>query len=203
MKTILSQFLSVLGLTALIAAPSLARADNNWPANECQIYIAKVKASPNSHGSAATRMIIRVPFLGEGKIIQKVGFHGMETRIDRGNSPDCHMDSGNTSTGFRDVGPISGPNAQGEYEFTFPIRSGSVVSSCPGFSYNSVGAFFVQTNQGTYWLNPDMDSNKNFVFDANGYEYLEKTTSFADFTETTRDDLRKYYNPASCPRSGK
>ncbi len=173
------------------------------PASQCQIFIKSVKLSPSSHGSLNVGALVKVNWLGNGEFIEKVGFRFHRLATDLGNDPNrCQGLIYSADSGWSDLDPMPGQWADaytqpGEYYFSFQIQTGSVISWCPGATFSNEGAFFVRTNKNTYWLNPDLDSSKNFVFDPNGAEILRTKGATWQARPTTTDDM-KYYNPASC-----
>ena len=168
----------------------------NIQATQCQIYVKQVWAAPNTHSSASLEALVQVGPFVSGEYIQKVGFYGKLIAKDLGNAPECHATADSRADGksqvFDHVQNSNGLN-MGEFEFGFPITSGSVVSTCPGYDYSNEGTFFVETNKNTYWLNPSLDPKQSFVLDRNGYERLHAY----EHASTLRADLR-YYNPVGC-----
>lgn len=172
----------------------------NRPASRCEIFIRKVGAAPSSHGSASMPVIVKVGWIGGGEFIRKVGFYGYSVNRDLGNLPSCHMSPLPGSGQWKVIDPFPGgygATEYGDYAFSFPIRSGSVVSGCPGYEYTWVGAFFVETDRNTYWVNPQMNPNQHFYFDPNGYRILEAKAGSFFLLPTDRLDMR-YYNPLAC-----
>src|SRR5262245_21071756 len=81
--------------SACAGGPDLAAAEQdsvlhqNLPANQCQIFVNKIKVAPSSHGSGALHLIVKVPFLGGGEFIHQVGYWGHPQATDLGNDPSC------------------------------------------------------------------------------------------------------------------
>jgi hypothetical protein len=170
----------------------------NLSADKCQIYIKRLRASPSSHGSATIPVIVKVPFLGGGEFIRKVGFYGQVVSTDLGNEPSCHMSP--LPGGMRVMEALDSASELkelGEYILYFPVRSGTVVSECKGYTYSWTGSIFVETDRNTYWLNPELDPSKQFYFDLTTFDLLQSKGGFAGWVATDRDDMR-YYNPLGC-----
>jgi hypothetical protein len=188
---------AILGL-ALSFASSAVSAD--LTADNCQIFIKKVYSSPGSHGSASFGVVVKTGWIGNGEHIEAVKFYGYAASTDLGNAPDCHS---SPFYGYEDwtlMNPIPDTyyaNQWGESLFSFPVKSGSVVSMCPGYIYTWVGTFLVQTNKNTYWLNPDLDADKHFHFDANAFRIISHKGGTFNPLYTDREDLA-YYNPGIC-----
>ncbi len=144
-------------------------------------------------------VIVKIGWIGNGEFIQKVGLYGYSVNEDLGNTANCPAPAV-PSYQWREIYPMppaAGGTEFGEYYFSFPIRTGSVTSTCPGYDFVWVGTFFVETNRNTYWLNPDMDAKKFFYFDTNGYNIIAAKGGYANMIWTDREDMR-YYNPLVC-----
>jgi hypothetical protein len=185
----------------LFCLTAIAASATNLPANGCQIYIEKLQAAPSSHNSASIQVVVKVPYLGNDETITQVKFYGYQTVQDLGNQGMCGGKP-TSDTSFRLIDSVPTQYAQtqlGEYQFTFAVNSGSVISECPGYHYSTTGSFMVETNKATYWLNPSMDSNQYFVFDYQAYGILQATGSVYNYIYTNRNDkMSNYYNPRSC-----
>lgn len=193
--------------SALITIFSISAFADNLPANNCQIFIRRLQSLPDSHGAAKLNVYVKVNWLGNDEHIQNVGFYSTSSDIDLGNDPGfCSWKP--RPKGKWDIQYPSPPHYSsstteyGEYKFVFGIRSGSVSSSCKGYHYTSIGSFFVQTDKKTYWLNPDLDSNKFFYFDESGLNniYNKGVNYYNNYSVFTDQEDMKYYNPKSCHR---
>jgi hypothetical protein len=174
----------------------------NLPANKCEIFIRRIQALPSSHGMASLAVYVKVNWLGNDEFIQSVGFYATNSDTDLGNSTSCSWSPRPKGTWYTQnpityAGSGSSATEYGEYRFNFQIYSGSVSGDCGGFSYGTIGSFFVETNKNTYWLNPDLDATKHFYFDANGYDLITKKGGYFNNIFTDRNDM-KYYNPLNC-----
>jgi hypothetical protein len=190
------QFVAAL----LLISASVPALGENRSADNCQIFIKKVGASPSSHGSLTINAVVKVGWIGGDEHIQRVGFYGHVQAIDRGNSPECRMGPTYNDPSWRVYEPLPGhyyATEYGEYGFYLPIYSGSVLSQCPGYHYSWVGAFFVETNKNTYWLNPDLTPSQHYHFDRNAARILQNQLGTANMGRTNREFLR-YYNPLLC-----
>ncbi len=179
-----------------VAAPAFGA---DLPATGCEIFLKKVGVAPSSHGFGAMPVVVKVGWIGNGEQIERVGFYGFSRATDLGNASSCNWSPQYDDRDWKIHEPQAGgyyATEYGEYSFSFPVHSGSVVSICPGFQYTWVGTFFVQTSKNTYWVNPDMDSSKYFYFDDNGWDNLERFT-YMGVVSTARSELR-YYNPREC-----
>ena len=190
---------STVGETSQTSSSSTERL--NVPANSCEIYIDKLMTAPSSHGSASLVAIAKVPWLGNGEMIQQVGFYGCPVAKNLGTPPECHWGPSYDEATPRIYPPVNGSylTSRGEYEFRFPVRSGTVLSQCAGYEYAWIGSIFVETNFKTYWLNHNMDPSQDFYFDSNGYRNIERFGSTYNAVSTRRSELT-YYNPRSCTR---
>jgi hypothetical protein len=184
-------------------ASSGLRDDNshlNVPANHCEVYIEKIRATESSHASGGMSVIVRVPYLGNGEFVQSVGFYGHTAATDLGNAADCHGGPTYNDPVDRIYTAGGADNTQlGEYSFSFQMFSGSVVNSCPGYEYAWKGSFFVQTNYKTYWVNPSMDPNQVFTFDERLWSSIDHDHGIFNDVSTNMDPLRTY-NPLACTR---
>ena len=180
---------------------SFARAEN-YPANKCQVIIKNVGVLPSSHGFSSIVTIVKANWIGNGETVQRIGFLGKVEAQDLGNSPSCHWSSpyGSDWKVYSASNDFHNLN-YGEVKFNFPVRSGSVAGDCPGFYWNWIGTFFVETNKNTYWLNPSMDAAQHFYFDNNGANILMNKGGYSNYLNlglsTSRDDM-KYFNPGAC-----
>ena len=64
-----------------------------------------------------------------------------------------------------------------------------------GAALKASGAFFVETNWNTYWLNPGFDPDQYFVFDRNAHNALITKPYTSKQSGHPADG---YYNPAGC-----
>lgn len=187
-------------IATLLGAVTQPLAAANLPADDCQIFIKRVFAAPNSHGSANVGVVVKVGWIGNGEYVQDVKFYGYSEAKDLGNPPDAYDSSSWVNSNWTATSAVTGgffAREFGEYEFAFPVLSGSLSSSGHGYQFTSVGAFFVQTNKNTYWLNPELNSDEHFYFDLNAYDSLRAKQGTYNPLATDREDLR-YYNPLMC-----
>lgn len=185
--------------TALLSLSmaTFALADNR-PADDCQISIKRIAASIGSHGSSSMNVVVKVGWLGNDEHIQKVRFWGKTSAIDLGNGKDCYM--GKPQANWREIQHANIPHSYGntlgygEYLFQFPIYTGTVIGACPGFKFSTEGAFFVETNKNTYWLNPQLDRNQHYVFDSNAQRIIKEKArnSWFYYYDVSKE---AYYNP--------
>ncbi|MGZ3770430.1 MAG: hypothetical protein ACXVCP_12870 [Bdellovibrio sp.] len=188
-------------LLSMIVLSGVTSSADNLQASNCQMYIRRLQALPSSHGSANMNVFVKVNWLGNGEYIQNVGFYGYNSDTTYSDNPSCNWNDRQQGTWYTQQ-PVSSPGYSysteyGEYLFIFRIRSGSVGGPCPGYSYSTIGTFFVQTNKNTYWLNPDLNSDQKFYFDENGFNLLTYKGGTYNNIYTDRPDM-KYYNPLSC-----
>ena len=184
-------------LLASLSAPAVAA---NYPANHCEISINRLGAAPSSHSSGSIPVVVNGGWIGNGELIERVGFYGHSSATNLGTPPECHWGPSYDDATQRIIDPVPSSyyaTAYGEYGFQFPVISGTVLSNCRGYNYTWIGTFFVQTNKNTYWLNPDMSPSKQFYFDANAYHILQGKGGYASLISTKRSDM-KYYAPVSC-----
>jgi hypothetical protein len=194
---------TLLALVSILSTVSAQAA--NMQARDCQIFIKGVRVDPSSHGASSIAVLVKVNYLGNGETIQQVGFRTNRLARDLGNDPQsCHQSMYPAESGWFDTTPNNSGWANdqtqiGESIFLLPIATGSVINACPGTNFTHVGAFFVRTNQNTYWINPELDGAKNYVFDMNALEILQHKGGVSNyrFIPTDREDMR-YYNPARC-----
>lgn len=174
----------------------------NETADKCQVYIKTVGSSPSSHGFNSISTVVKTSWIGNGEVVRKVGFYGKVETKDLGNQARCNWSGPYKADwqvyeGTGDTSNLS----YGEVRFNFPVISGSVAGDCPGFAWTWIGSFFVETDKNTYWVNPDLDSSKNFYFDANASDIILKKGGWSGAMypglSTTRADM-KYYNPGNC-----
>lgn len=200
-----SAFLYLITAAAAIIISTIGTSAfaGNLSANNCQIFIRRLQALPSPHGNSGLNVFVKVNWLGNNEYIQNVGFYATNNDVDLGNSPSCgNSRSAGTwyiQSPLSGSYPSMGATEYGEYVFNFPIKSGSVAYDCPGYSYSTKGAFFVQTNKNTYWLNPDMDPTKHFYFDENGFRNITNLGGTYRNVFTDSDSMR-YYNPLRCHR---
>jgi hypothetical protein len=172
-----------LSLTFLAALPLsfTARAENRAASN-CEIYISEVGQFWHSGGSTGLTVRVRTNHLNPNETIRKVGWHGKKIIQPKGGMPE--ESSWTTVDGYR--------SENGDYLFSFFSRHGS-----QNF-HTSIGVFFVETDQNTYWLNPDLNPNQNYYFDSKAQRLLyERDRETNKPLPTTREDMR-YYNPLGC-----
>lgn len=187
------------GLLAL--ALSTAAAAANKPADGCQIFIKKVAATAGSHSSGSIATVVKVGWIGNGEQIERVGFYHYQRAEAQGDMSHCSWSPSynNGNWHIEDLTPGGYYATEyGEYSMSFPVYSGSVSSDCLGYHYAHIGTFFVQTNKNTYWLNPDMNADKYFYFDDNGFDNLVKVSSYFNYVNTADHDYTRYYNPLVC-----
>jgi hypothetical protein len=167
----------------------------NLPAKNCEIFIQDLTAKPGSHGSAETMINVKVKYFGNGELVRRVGFYSTQSTLDLGNGQSCSWNVSAGQTSWKIIDGARGA-AEGNSIFVLGIQTGSVSSLCGGYDFATEGAFFVETNFNTYWLNPNMDSNQYFTFDQNGFNFLNQRGAYQAIS-TSRADM-KYFNPAAC-----
>lgn len=193
---------SMITTASALFLVSNAAFSENYPAEKCQIFIKSVGVSPSSHSFNSISTVVKTNWIGNGEVVNRVGFYGKVETKDLGNSASCSWRSPYSPDWYvyQNFGSTSNL-PYGEIRFNFPVRSGSVVGSCPGFEWTWIGSFFVETNKNTYWLNPDFNADKSFYFDNNASDILMKKGGWVGDMDsglaTTREDM-KYYNPGSC-----
>ncbi len=198
----MKKFAIVLVSVVSSALAQSAHAENRQAKN-CEIFVKSVQVQPNSHGSAGMSVVVKVGWLGNGEFIQKVGFYSHNQAQDLGNDPNqCYgtRPPADSDWAVQDPSNFYYGNTKlelGEYFFSFPISTGSVVGACPGYNFSAIGAFFVETNKNTYWVNPAMDTHQYFYFDRNGFNSIQTKGGTYQSLPTSRDDLR-YYNALGC-----
>lgn len=173
----------------------------DYPANHCEVFIKRIGAAPSSHGVANVVTLVKTGWIGNGEEIQRVRFYGKVEAKDLGNRNECHM-SPPYQSDWQEYSPNAGSDfARGEYKFSFLVRTGSVASACPGYEMTWIGTYFVETNKNTYWLNPEMNPDKHFWFNAKAYDQILKSGGWVGNSEgglsTLRSDMQ-YYNPRQC-----
>lgn len=176
----------------LCAAPALADDHPNVSASRCEIAIKTIGLQYDSHSKTNVAVLLKTKWLGDGELIEAAGFYGDVKAFDLGNEPSCGDWRQYPSGPRRVFAPTSRPSHTqwGEYYFEFAVYSGAVFSACPGYEYEWDGAFFLQTNKRTYWLNPHMDAGQQFTFDRNAAEILGR--------HQWPDLDMSYYDPADC-----
>lgn len=183
-------FTLLFGL-ATTSTPALAD-HPNVPAAHCEVAIKIAGPQYDSHGKTNVGVILKTKWLGDGELVEAAGFYGRVSTSDLGNEPSCGDWRQYDSSGFRVWNPTTGlwQTQWGEYLFHFPVYSGAVFSDCPGYEYAWDGAFFLQTNKRTYWLNPRLDPDLLFTFDRNAANILARH----GWPNVDMD----YYDPADC-----
>lgn len=182
--------LSVLLISGLLFS-HLAHAEDKTARN-CEIFIKRASIGNTFHGSRSVETIIEIGDLAKDETVRAVGFRTKKEITDLGNAKGCNNLPPNAGQWMSNFGRPLDPNNK-QFAFSFMINTVSITSECHGYNISHTGAFFVETNQNTYWLNPDLVPEKNFQFDlfAHGELFSKGDGS------TTRSDM-KYYNPAQC-----
>lgn len=85
----------------LVATQGLAE---SLPADNCEVFIKKIGAAPNSHASGAVYTVVKVGWIGNDEHIQRVSFHGYTKAEDLGNVSQCGAPRYNDPT-WRDIAP--------------------------------------------------------------------------------------------------
>lgn len=183
----------------ILASTTVCAVD--YPANYCEVFIKTVGAAPGSHGMESMVAVVKVGGIGHGEQVQRVRFYGTVTPKDLGNASACRSTPAYRSDWKEYIANVGTDFERGEYIFSFQIKTGSVVNACPGYEFSWMGAFFVETDKNTYWLNPDMNPRQHFYFDKKGYDMVlnkgGRSWDGAGGLPTTRDDL-SHYNPRRC-----
>lgn len=197
MNLSLRTLIASLGIATTLATSASAA---NLTANACQIYIKKVFSAPSSHGTGTLGVVVKTGWIGNDETIEDVKFYGYKTWTDLGNAADCHNGPQTEPAGWdflRAIPDTYYANQWGDYLFRFPVRSGSVLSQCPGYTYTWIGTFMVQTNKNTYWLNPNLNADEHFYFDDNAFDLISRKGGTYNPITTLRPDMA-YYNPLQC-----
>lgn len=162
------------------------------PAKNCEIFIKRASVGNTFHGSRSIETLIQIGELAADETVRAVGFRSKKDLTDLGNVKGCNNLPPNAGQWMSNFGQPLDPNNK-QFAFTFMVNTVSVASECHGYNISHTGAFFVETNKNTYWLNPDLVPEKNYQFDlfAHGELFSKGDGS------TMRPDM-KYYNPAQC-----
>jgi len=191
----------LVAVIALTQGEAISGADAQ--SQNCEISIRRIGVSPSSHASATMPVVVKVGWIGNDEHIESVGFYGFAHAHDLGNDASCYPVPGGQDGYFGGSWRIMTPNQNhyarewGEYGFSFPIRSGSVVTHCPGYEYSWQGSFFVKTTHNTWWINPEFDSSRQFAFNREVYTSIERLGIWSGMVSTEQGEFRSY-NPAGC-----
>jgi hypothetical protein len=181
MKFLMTLVLSLFSLHSIAA---------HYEANNCEIFIDKIKTNSGSHGYHGLTFYLKTLNSHLDSEIEEVGF--------RSKTVD---NSSNESRDWNNKILIPFYNAKDYWTFNLNI------SHDWGYLTHE-GSFYVKTKNGTYyWAKPTRapEQTENFMFDSNTYyNILREMRPGTEYSSTDSDAVAtqiptmKYYNPKSC-----
>lgn len=193
MRNMLARAL-VASLSLSLLASSSARAAD-YPASYCEVFVDRVGAYNNSHGYHSLFLYLKTLNWRLDGPIQSVGFHGIARLVNGG------------ACASNDYQCLSEVNIWKDYPTTAFAGSSDYwhLNLVLGSDFTAEryyeGAFYVQTPNNRYWVNPA--GGGNFFLDLNMFLNVRNAFGSPVYSQTPQNALNTadrfpYLNPGYC-----
>jgi hypothetical protein len=184
----------VASLSLFLLASSPARAAD-YPASYCEVFVDRVGAYNTSHGYQSLFLYIKTLNWRLDGPIQSVGFHGIARLVNGGACASNDYQCLSEVNIWKDY-PTTAYSGASDY-WHLNLVLGSDFTAKRYYE----GAFYVQTSNNRYWVNPS--GGGNFFLDGNMFNnvraaYGSTVYSQSPQTAINTADRFPYLNPGSC-----